>query len=91
MKNYESIETFLKRILSLIRASPNSTFKCDNPRGIKLLPRLRLGLSHLREHKFKHSFQDSLNPFCSCGKGEVETSSHYLLTVPTIRKNDWPS
>ena len=79
MKNYESIETFLKRILSLIRASPNSTFKCDNPRGIKLLPRLRLGLSHLREHKFKHSFQDSLDPFCSCGKGEVETSSHCLL------------
>ena len=79
MKNYESIETFLKRILSLIRAPPNSTFKCDNPRGIKLLSRLRLGLSHHREHKFKHSFQDSLKPFCSCGNSEVETSSHYLL------------
>ena len=35
--------------------------------------------SHFREHKFKHSFQDSFNPFCSCRKGEVETSSHYLL------------
>ena len=79
IKNSESIETFLKRILSLIRTSPNSTFNCDKPRGIKLLSRIRLGLSHLREHKFKHSFQDSLNPFCSCGKGEVETSSHYLL------------
>ena len=79
MKNYESIETFFKRILSLIRASPNSTFKRDNPREIKLLSRLKLGLSHLREHKFKHSFQDSLNTFCSCGKGEVKTSSHYLF------------
>ena len=68
-----------KRILSFIRPSPDSTFNCHNLRGIKLLSRLRLGLSHLREHKFKHSFQDSLNPFCSCGKGEVETSSHYLL------------
>ena len=75
----ESITTFKKRILSFIRSSANSTFNCHNPRGIKLLSRLRLGLSHLREHKFKHSFQDSLNPFCSCGKGEVETSSHYLL------------
>ena len=28
---------------------------------------------------FKHSFQDSLDPFCSGGKGEVETSYHYLL------------
>ena len=79
IKNPESIVTFKKRILSFIRPSANSTFNCHNPRGIKLLSRLRLGLSHLREHKFKHSFQDSLNPFCSCGKGEVETSSHYLL------------
>ena len=79
IKNSESIKTFKKRILSFIRPSPNSTFNCHNPKGIKLLSRLRLGLSHLREHKFKHSFQDSLNPFCSCGKSEVETSSYYLL------------
>ena len=79
IKNSESFKTFKKRILSFIRPSPNSTFNCHNPKGIKLLPRLRLGLSHLREHKFKHSIQDSLNLFCSCGKGEVETSSHYLL------------
>ena len=79
IKNSESIATFKKRILSFIRASANSTFNCHNPRGIKLLSRLRLRLSHLREHKLKHSFQDSLNPFCSCGKGEVKTSSHYLL------------
>ena len=75
----ESIETFKKKILSFFRPSPKSTFNCHNPKGIKLLSRLRLGLNHLREHKFKYSFQDSLNSFCSCGKGEAETSSHYLL------------
>ena len=79
IKNSQSIETFKKRILSFIRPSPNSTFNCHNPKRIKLLSRLRLGLSHLRGHKFKHNFLDSLNPFCSCGKGEVETISHYLL------------
>ena len=79
IKNSESIQTFKKRILSFIRTFPNSTFNCLTPKGIKFLSRLRLGLSHLREHKFKHSFQDSVNPFCFCGKGEVETSSHYLL------------
>ena len=79
IKNSESIVTFKKRILLFTRPSANRTFNCHNPREIKLLSWLRLGLSHLREHKFKHSFQDSLNPFCSCGKGEVETSSHYLL------------
>ena len=79
IKNSESIVTFKKRILSFIRPSASSTLNCHNPRGIKLLWRLRLGLSHLREHKLKHSFQDSLYPFCSCGKAEVKTSSHYLL------------
>ena len=79
IKNYESIVTFKKRIVSFIRPYANTTFNCHNPRGIKLLSWLRLGLSHLREHKCKQSFQDSLNPFCKCGKGEVETSTHYLL------------
>ena len=46
-----------------------------------LLTRLRLDLSHLRDHKFKHSFQDSLNPMCYCGN-DVETTTHYLLHCP---------
>ena len=48
---------------------------------MKLETRLRLGLSHLREHKFKHSFQDTLNPLCSCGL-DIETTSHYFLHCP---------
>ena len=46
--------------------------------GIKLINRLRLGFSHLREHKFKHNFQGTLNPLCSCGT-EAESTSHYFL------------
>ena len=34
--------------------------------------------SHLRA-KFKHSFQETLHPSCSCGK-EAETTSHFLLS-----------
>ena len=56
IKNSESIVTFKKIILSFIRPSANSTFNLHNPRGIKLLSRLRLGLNNLREHKLKHSF-----------------------------------
>ena len=33
---------------------------------IKYLTRLRLGLSHLNGHKFRHNFQDCLNPLCPC-------------------------
>ena len=43
--------------------------------------KLRLGLSHLCEYEFKYSFQDTLNPLCSCGL-DVETTSHYFLHCP---------
>ena len=69
IRNSESINIFKKSILNFIRPIPNSTFNCHNSRGIKFITRLRLGLSHLREHKFKNSFQDCLNPFCDCGNG----------------------
>ena len=48
------------------------------PIGLKLLTRFRLGLSHLNEHKFRHNFQDFLNPLCSCIL-EIEDTTHYLL------------
>ena len=46
------------------------------------MTRLRQGLSYLRDHKFKHSFQDSFNPFCSCGV-DIESTAHFLLHCPT--------
>ena len=55
IKNSESIVTLKKKNLSFIRPSANSILNCHNPREIKLLSRLRLGLSHLREQKFKNS------------------------------------
>ena len=68
----------MKNILKFIRPSANNLFKCQNPKGIKFITRLRLGLSHLCECKFKHSFQDSLNPLCSCGLG-IESTAYFLL------------
>ena len=79
--NSETLNIFKSKILKFIRPTANSIFGWNNPIGVKLFTRLRLGLSHLREHKFKHSFQDTLNPLCSCGK-EVETTFHFLLSCP---------
>ena len=53
-------------------------FKCHNLQVIKLLIRLRLGFSHLSEHKFKHSFQDLLNTLCKYGF-EIESTSYFFL------------
>ena len=64
-----------------LRPFSNSVYNCHNPRGIFLITRLRLGLSHLRELKFKHGFQDMLNLPCSCGN-DVESSEHFLLHCP---------
>ena len=50
----------------------------ENFEGLKLLTRMRLGLSHLADHKFRHNFQDCLNPICSCGQ-EIEATSHFLI------------
>ena len=71
------------------RSSPNSVFECHNLQKIKFLTRLHLGLIHLREHKFKHIFQDSLNPLWMW-VAEVESTSHFLLHFPTY-DNDWSS
>ena len=65
-----------------MRSTANNFFNCHNPKGIKFITRLWVRLSHLREHKFKHSFQDSLNPFCCCGL-DIESTAHYLLYHPT--------
>ena len=50
-----------------------------NHHGIKLLTRLRVRLSHLHERKFRQTFQDSLDPFCNCGR-HIETTIHFFLT-----------
>ena len=69
---------FKKSLFKCIRTIPNSVFGVANIYGIKLLTRLRAGLSHLREHKFRHSFQDAINPLCSCSL-EIESTSHFFL------------
>ena len=82
IRNSSSFNIFSKSILKFIRPPANSLFDCHNRKGIKFITRLRLGLSHLREQKFKHGFQDSLNPFCRCGL-DIESTAHFLLHSPT--------
>ena len=45
--------------------------------------RLRLGLNHLNDHKFKHSFKDLLNPFCNF-ETDVKTTVDYLIRSPDL-------
>ena len=74
---------FKKTLFNFICPSRSTVFNCHNLKGVKLLTRLRLGLSHFHEPKFKHSFQDSLNLICSCGN-HIEMSAHFLLHCPNF-------
>ena len=81
IRNSKTFSAFKKSILKFIKPSSNSIFNCHSSKGIRLITRLRLGLSHLRKHKFRHKFQDTPNPICIC-RDEIETTIHYLLHCP---------
>ena len=60
------------------RPISNPIYNTFNPVGLKYLTRLPLELSHLNEHRFKHNFQDCVNPLCGCSL-EPESNSHFFL------------
>ena len=78
IRNSKSILIFKSKLLSFIRPVQTNIYNIFDPKGLTFLTRLRLGLSHLNEHRFRHNFQDCLNPLCSCSL-EIEDTSHYLL------------
>ena len=74
--NSESYSIFKKYLLKLARIIPNSIFMLPTFMGYQT--RLLVGLSHLREHKFRHNFQDTINSLCSCSL-EIESTPHFFL------------
>ena len=74
IKSSESYSMFRKKMLNLIRPKCNDTYRIYNPMGLKLLTRLRLGLSHLNDHNLK----DCINPLCSCSLS-AENNVHFFL------------
>ena len=78
IRNSKSYPIFRNALFKLIKPLENSIYNIHDSLGIKLLTRLRLDFSHLREHKFRHNFRDTLNPMCECSL-EPENTSHFLL------------
>ena len=65
-------------LLKIIQPVSNPVYNIQNYIGLKLLTRLRLGVSHLNEHRFNHNFQICINPLCNCSL-EVESTVHFFL------------
>ena len=78
IKGAVSSSLFKGSLLKMGRPHANSTYRIHNQIEIRLLTRLRLGLSHLSEHKFGHNFADCVNPLCFCSI-KSETTLHFSL------------
>ena len=81
IRNVKSLGIFKSNIFKFFRPTPRSFFNCYNHKEIRLMARLRLGLSHLRVQKFNRNFQNCINPLCSCGM-DIESTSHFFLHCP---------
>ena len=64
--NSNLLEVFKSKLLAFIQPVQRSIYNVFNPQGLKFLTRLRLGLSHLKEHRFRDNFKNCINPLCSC-------------------------
>ena len=84
-----SVSMFKKKILAIIRPSPKLVFGVYDPKGKSILTQLRVILSTLNCHKFKHNFRNTLNPLCPINDG-IENTEHYFLLCQaycTIRRD----
>ena len=59
-ENCTSYLSFKNALIKFIRPSENKIFYIHDEVGIKLLTKLQLGFSHLRERKFRNNFVDTL-------------------------------
>ena len=74
---------FSKKLLSIIRPPAKSVFGIHDPMGLSHLTKLRVGLSKLNLHKFRHNVKDTVSPMCPTNDG-VEDTEHFLLLCPSF-------
>ena len=83
LRGAPSIAVFKKKLLSIIRPPAKSVYGIHDPKGLSHLTQLRVGLSKLNFHKFKHNFRDTINPMCPTSDG-IEDTEHFLLFCPSF-------
>ena len=78
IKSSSAVSVFKRR---LIRPPTRSLFGFHDIEGVRLLTRLRVEFSDLREHRFRHNLQCS-SPMCFCQAG-IENNEHFFYALPT--------
>ena len=85
----QKVSISLKKPFKINTVISKQIYNCHSPKGIKLIVRLGVGLSHLCKDKFKYSFQDTLNPICKCIK--ILKPHLIIFIAQTIYKKRWLS
>ena len=79
--NANSFLIFINSLLKIGTPLENSIYNIHDLMGVKYF---RLGLSRLNNHKFRHNFQDCLDPLCPSSL-EFESIIHYFLHCQIIQ------
>ena len=75
------LSLFLRKNCCQLSAPPaKSVFGIHDPMGLSRLTQLRVCLSKLNFHKFRHNFKDIVNPT----NDGVEDTEHFLLLCPSF-------
>ena len=84
IKHFDDIPSFdilKKHINTFFRPKINNIFGIHDPDGLRYLFQLRVSLSPLRSHKFRHNFADIPSEICRCNQG-IEDINHFLFSCP---------
>merc|ERR1712074_278261 len=77
IKSSISLSVFKKKIFNITRPKRREMYQILDRKGTKWIYQLRVGLSPLKSHKFRHNFQDLHNDICTCLLGS-ESSLHFF-------------
>ena len=80
IKSSPSLSLFKSNLNKFVRPKGNTFFSIRDSFSIKLLTKIRVCFSDLRDHRFNHNF-NCVTPTCSCGFDD-ETTVQFFLFCP---------
>ena len=80
LRQTDKLSAFKSVLKGMIVPEEKSIFKIHN-KNLSYLYQLRVGLSPLRAHKFRHNFLDTPDDLCTSESG-IESTTHFLLKCP---------
>ena len=80
IKLLPTVSQFKSNLNNFVRPKGNNFYTIRDSFGTKLLTKIRVSFSDLRDHRYNHNFNCE-NPICSCGLDD-ETAVHFFLCCP---------